>query len=228
MASFTGDAIASPQLAASLLALGIAPLRGKFVVRTGEVPADQIILYRFEDSSACGQFKAREMIRAWPDPLWPEDNPRHPLAALISMWAAFRTTADDIRLARNVPPPVGALSVPDRLTSSALQSMRFALHASCPISRRDSTVYWHFLDTEPARRAVKLFRDVDQIAKAPTDVLSYLSAAAINWQRLVKNIKEASPFAVVSHCDRHIAVGINSSMRTQDRFGQLLEGKWKP
>jgi hypothetical protein len=226
MASFTGDAIGSPQLAASLLALGIPPKRGGFVIRVGDVPADQAILYRFEERSDCGQFSTRACIAEWRKGSFPAGS-QLPIHAMGRMWQGYRANSEAMTRPQIPTVPPGCYSTPDRLLAAAIESMGHQPHASIPISRPDGKCYWHFPDNDEVRRVAVLFRDIEHVKRNRHDLLSYLSAAALSWWRLVENIKTADPFAVVRHKDKHIAVSVNSSQHTQDRFGQLLEGKWR-
>jgi len=226
MATFTGDAIGSPQLAASLLALGIAPLRGKFVIRVGDVPAEHAILYRFENGSPDGLFSTRQCIGIWRAGKFPATSD-HPFHAMGRMWTAFRANADALRRPIVTARPQGVYSTEDRLRASALEAMGHRIYASCPLSKMGDRAWWHFEDTQQVRHDGEYFCDKQWLEQHPDETLAYLSAAAINWWRLVDNIKTATPFAVVRHKDKHIAVGANSSQKVQDKFGQLLEGKWR-
>jgi len=91
--SFTSLRTPDTNLASALVTLGI-PLQERPVCSV-ENGNEQFIFF-FEDKSDCGEFNTRDMIEAWYDDEFIENNPKHPMAFLKQGFLNRKLLLDDI------------------------------------------------------------------------------------------------------------------------------------
>jgi hypothetical protein len=219
-AELSGDLTRSPRIAASLLALGIDPSPGGFVIRAGEVEDDRRVTYRFEEVSACGQFATGHSVEILSRRA---DAPGHPAMALREFWEEWDLRRQETMYAARLDTPAGCLAIPHQDGAAAMIVLGHSMDSATPFYRRDSRVYWAFRDTQDARKDLALYRDLDEIGRDPEAIRSYLGAAAMTYRALVREIKTACPMLVVRNGARNIAISSDSSTRLQSQAAQILE-----
>lgn len=212
----------NPQIAATIIAIDVpllksAPMKN-FVGDGLKAPR---ITWHFAGASPTGN-TASMVIDAWYSDAWLQANPTHTVAKIKRAFEAMKALAQqakgrDVYVDRCMfSDTICTASTPQAATMIALghPCFGYTLHAG--------SYFWHFNRTADADMA--LWEDKLIHEKLPSEDLSYIKTALLNWRQLLTDIKIPTHTAV-QHGRRTAYVGRDDDAKAQSQIEKLLYRK---
>jgi hypothetical protein len=214
--------ISDPQLAATIIAIDIplhqvAPMQ----VVVGDGIKSRRIIWQFAGASPTGN-TAQIVAKAWHDLDWIEKNQNHTLAKIkkgftAMMMMARQSKGGDLYCSKNTNDDT--IKTAGTAAAATLVAIGHACHGW---SHYSDCVWWHFDRT--AATDLNLWMDKEIHIKLPTEDLSYVKAALLNWKQLLSDIKTTTHTAV-KHRNRTAYIGKDDDQKTILTLEKLLYKK---